>query len=313
MRILITGGKGNLGGRLAKALMARGDAVTLFDITNSAKEDFPELRECRTVVGDISDPESFLGALAGERFDSIVHLAALLSAEAETDLARAWRVNMDGTRNVLEAAVKFEVGRVVFTSTVASFGTGLPEPVSVDAPQWPVSFYGAAKVAGERLGVYYQQRFGVDFRCPRLPAVTAPHGAGGGASAYCSHLYVDAVTKGAYAFYLQPTTGTAVIYIDDAVRALLGIHDADEADLRRRVYQVNGVSPTAEEMAAAVLAVMPEVEFTYAPDPVRDAIVQSWPGRLDDTESTRDWGWRSEVDLAEMTDRMLAALRAEGG
>jgi threonine 3-dehydrogenase len=312
MRILITGGKGNLGGRLAARLMARGDAVTLFDITESAKEDFPELRECRTALGDISDRESFFGAFEGDGFDSIIHLAALLSAEAETDLARAWQVNMDGTRNVLEAAVKFDVGRVVFTSTVASFGTGLPEPVSVDAAQWPVSFYGAAKVAGERLGVYYQQRFGVDFRGLRLPAVTAPHGAGGGASAYCSQLYVDAVQKGAYEFYLQPTTGTAVIYIDDAVRALVGIHDAAEADLRRRVYQVNGVSPTAEEMAAAVLAVLPDVEFTYVPDPVRDGIVQSWPGRLDDTESTCDWGWRSEVDLAGMTERMLAVLRAEG-
>ena len=65
-------------------------------------------------------------------------------------------------------------------------------------------------------------------------------------------------------------------------------------------------------LAAAVLAVMPDVRFTYEPDPVRDGIVQCWPGRLDDTESTRDWGWRSELDLAEMTGRMLAALRAEG-
>jgi len=96
------------------------------------------------------------------------------------------------------------------------------------------------------------------------------------------------------------------------VRALVGIHDAAKADLRRRVYQVNGVSPTAGEMAAAVLAVMPEVRFTYEPDPVRDGIVQSWPGRLDDAESTLDWGWRSEVDLAGMTERMLAALRTQG-
>ena len=313
MRILITGGKGNLGGRLAAAFVQRGDAVTLFDITASAKEHLPELDRCRTVIGDISSRDSLFGAFAGETFDSIVHLAALLSAEAEADLGRSWNVNMEGTRNVLEAALNFGVGRVVFTSTVASFGTGLPEPVSVDAPQWPVSFYGASKVAGERLGVYFHQRFGLDFRGLRLPAVTAPHGAGGGASAYCSQLYVDSVRQGAYEFYLHPTTGTAVIYIDDVVRALLGIHDADESALRRRVYQVNGVSPTAGDMAAAVLAKLPHVEFTYAPDPVRDAVVQSWPGALDDTESTRDWGWKSELDLAGMTDRMLAALQAETG
>ncbi len=144
-----------------------------------------------------------------------------------------------------------------------------------------------------------------------MPAVMAPHGAGGGASAYCSQLYVDAVRRGAYEFYLQPATGTAVIYIDDAVRALLGLHNAPESELRRRVYQVHGVSPSAEEMAAAVLKKMPAVKFTYKPDPVRDAIVRSWPFAMDDVESTRDWGWRAEFDLAAMTQRMLTALTAE--
>lgn len=312
MRILITGGKGNLGGRLAARLAERGDEVTLFDVRDDAKEDLLGARQCRTVIGDISDRDGFFEAVSAEGFDSIFHLAAILSADAEEDAIRAWNVNMEGTRNVLEAAVKFGIGRVVFTSTVASFGANLPEPVSVDAPQWPESLYGASKVAGERLGVYYHHRFGLDFRGLRLPAVMAPHGAGGGASAYCSQLYVDAVRHGAYEFYLKPTTGTAVIYIDDAVRALMGIHDAREGDLRRRVYQVHGVSPSAEEMAAAVLERMPEVNFTYRADPARDAIVQSWPFTLDDAESARDWSWEAELDLAAMTERMLVALTAEG-
>lgn len=292
MRILITGGKGNLGGRLAARLAERGDEVTLFDIHDEAKEELWGAADCRTVIGDISDRDGFFEAVSSEGFDSIFHLAAILSADAEEDVIRAWNVNMEGTRNVLEAAVKWEIGRVVFTSTVASFGANLSEPVSVDAPQWPESLYGATKVAGERLGVYYHHRFGLDFRGLRLPAVMAPHGA--------------------YEFYLKPTTGTAVIYIDDAVRALLGIHDVGEGNLRRRVYQVHGVSPSAEEMAAEVLERMPEVRFTYRADPARDAIVQSWPFTLDDAESARDWGWRAELDLAAMTERMLAALTAEG-
>ena len=98
----------------------------------------------------------------------------------------------------------------------------------------------------------------------------------------------------------------------NAVRALLGIHDAPESDLRRRVYQVHGVSPPAEEMAAAVLERLPEVRFTYKVDPARNAIVRSWPFTLDDSDSTRDWGWKAELDLAAMTERMLAALTAEG-
>lgn len=312
MRILITGGKGNLGGRLAARLVERGDEVMLFDVHDQAKEELPAAADCRTVIGDISRRDSLFEAVGGEEFDSVFHLAAILSADAEEDALHAWSVNMEGTRNVLDAAVKFGIGRVVFTSTVASFGSNLPEPVSVDAPQWPESLYGVSKVAGERLGVYYHHRFGLDFRGLRLPAVMAPNGAGGGASAYCSQLYVDAVRHGAYEFYLKPSTGAAVIYIDDAVRALLGIHDAEEGNLRRRVYQVHGVSPSAEEMAAEVLERMPEVRFTYKADPARDAIVQSWPFTLDDAESARDWGWRAELDLAAMTERMLAALTAEG-
>jgi nucleoside-diphosphate-sugar epimerase len=284
----------------------------LFDVHDQAKEELPAAADCRTVIGDISRRDSLFEAVGGEEFDSVFHLAAILSADAEEDALHAWSVNMEGTRNVLDAAVKFGIGRVVFTSTVASFGSNLPEPVSVDAPQWPESLYGVSKVAGERLGVYYHHRFGLDFRGLRLPAVMAPNGAGGGASAYCSQLYVDAVRHGAYEFYLKPSTGAAVIYIDDAVRALLGIHDAEEGNLRRRVYQVHGVSPSAEEMAAEVLERMPEVRFTYKADPARDAIVQSWPFTLDDAESARDWGWRAELDLAAMTERMLAALTAEG-
>ncbi len=126
MRILITGGKGNIGGRLAARLVERGEEVTLFDIRDHANENLPAARECRTVIGDISDQDNFFEAFSPEGFDSIFHLAAILSADAEEDTRRAWDVNMEGTRNVLEAAVKFGIGRVVFTSTVASFGADLP-------------------------------------------------------------------------------------------------------------------------------------------------------------------------------------------
>jgi threonine 3-dehydrogenase len=311
MRVLITGGKGNLGGRLAALLLARGDNVTLLDIHSHSKEDLPGLSACPTIIGDISNQSDVDHVFRKGGFDSVFHLAAILSAEAEGDVGHAWNVNMEGTRNVLEAAVRFRVKRVIFTSTVASFGAGVPDTVKVDAPQWPQSFYGVSKVAGERLGIYFSHRYGLDFRCVRLPAVMAPHGAGGGASAYCSQLYVDSVQNESYEFYISPTTGTAVIYIDDAVRALVGLHDAEESQLQRRVYQVHGVSPCAEEMAAAVLEQLPDVKFIYNPDPVRDEIVQSWPFRLDDTDAANDWGWRAELDLTAMTARMLAALRVD--
>lgn len=309
MKFLITGGCGNLGLRLAAHLARRGDAVTLFDIHERPPEVTPETKNCQVVVGDISLRGDVFPLLDAGRFDSIFHLAAVLSGDAEENPDRAWAVNMEGTRNVLEGARQFAVKRVLFTSTVASFGGGVPEPVDPDAPQWPVSLYGVTKVAGERLGVYYHRRFGLDFRCLRLAAVASPQASMGGASRFCSELYQEAVHKGAYEFYLKPRTRAPVIFIDDAIQALVGLHDAPQGSLSRRVYQVNGIGPSAEEMAASVARRLPGVKFTYKPDPIRDAIVESWPVRFDDSASAKDWGWKSRFDLEAMTERMIETLQ----
>jgi threonine 3-dehydrogenase len=308
---LITGGTGNLASRLLVPLVRRGDDITLLDVQESPDTTIPEIKECRTVIGDLSAKDEFLELVRESRIDSIFHMAAILSGDAEDDSERAWKVNMEGTRNVLEAARLFDVGKVVFTSTVATFGDGLPEPVDVDAPQWPVSLYGATKVAGERLGVYYYHRYGLDFRCVRLTAVTAPRGAPGGASGFCSLLYREAVENGKYDFYLKPETRAPIIYVEDAVRALLDLHDAPSGALTRRVYQVSGIGPSAEEMAASVKARLPHVEIGYKPDPVRNAIVESWPKQLDASDAARDWGWESRFDLDQMTEAMIATLSGE--
>ena len=308
MRILITGGTGNLACRLLVPLVRRGDDLTLLDIRESPETNIPELGQCRTVIGDLSARDDFFKLVGESSFDSIFHMAALLSGDAEDDSDRAWKVNMEGTRNVLEAARIFNVGKIVFTSTVASFGAGVREPVHVDAPQWPVSLYGATKVAGERLGVYYYNRFGLDFRCVRLAAVVAPRGAPGGASGFCSLLYREAVENGKYEFYLKPQTRAPLIYVEDAVRALLDLHDAPASALTRRVYQLNGIGPSAEEMAASLKAQLPHVEISYNPDPVRNAIVESWPVEFDASDASRDWGWRSRFDLDQMTEGMIAEL-----
>lgn len=310
MRVLITGGAGNLASRLLVPLVRRGDDVTLLDVRQSSDKTIPEIDDCRTVIADLTVRDEFEELVKDLGIQSIFHMAAILSGDAEEDAERAWQVNMEGTRNVLEAARLCDVQKVVFTSTVASFGAGLPEPVDVDAPQWPVSLYGATKVAGERLGVYYHHRYGLDFRCIRLAAVTAPRGAPGGASGFCSLLYRESVENGRYDFYLKPETRAPIIYVQDAVRALLALHDVSDGSLTRRVYQVDGIAPSAEEMAAAVKEKLPHVEIGYKPDPVRDAIVDSWPNRFDASDAIRDWGWEARFNLRQMTEAMIAALSA---
>ena len=154
-------------------------------------------------------------------------MASLLSGSSETDSDLAWRVNLDGIRYVLEAARVHGVGRVLFPSSVATFGMGVGDTVTDDSPQWPAGLYGVTKVLGERLGVYYHQRFGVDFRCVRLSAMVAPTApAAGAASAFVCELYIGAVREGGYTFKVYSHSRIPLVWVQDVVGALLQLHDA---------------------------------------------------------------------------------------
>ncbi|MBI2193208.1 MAG: NAD-dependent epimerase/dehydratase family protein [Planctomycetes bacterium] len=311
MNVLITGGCGNLGSRLVVPLVRRGDRVALFDVQRRPHARSPEFDQARFIGGDLANAGDVLEAVRSHAPDTVFHLGAILSAAAEEHPGLAWRVNMDGTRHVLEAAWQLGVRRVVFSSTVATYGPGLPVPLPADAPQWPASLYGATKVAGERLGVYYHHRFGLDFRGVRLPAIVAPRGAAGGASAFCSAAFEEAARLGAYSFYLRPTSRAPMLYIADAVQGLLDLHDAPEKHLTRRVYNIAGIGPSAEELAQAILQRLPNVRITYEPDPVRTAIVESWPWEIDDSCARRDWGWKAHYGLDRMADEILEVLARE--
>ena len=309
MRALIAGGSGSIGSRLAAALIARGDQVLSLDVSAKPAAASREFELVSKKIGKVQDADDVESAVSEFKPDVIFHLAAILSGLAETDSDLAWRVNVDGTRNVLEAARKHGVSRVIFTSTVATYGAGLPEPITEDAPQWPEGLYGVTKVLGERLGVYYQRRFGIDFRGVRLAAMVAPNApAGGAASAFVCDLYVNALKKGMYDLYVYPSSHVPVVWVDDVVRALQLLNDAESNRLTRTVYHIVGVGPTVQEMVDAVQARLPNAKLRFKIDPVRADIVDSWPSRLDDSSARNDWGWDPTFDLERMTDANLAAL-----
>ncbi len=308
MNVLITGGTGSIGSRLVVPLVRRGDRVVVFDVRSMPHLRTPEFSEVTIVKGNLADRYAVTQAVRSSKIDSIFHLGALLSSAAETHPHEAWQANMDGMVNVLEAARLGGAGKVVFSSSVAAFGKHLSSPVTIDSPQWPVSLYGVTKVAGERLGVYYGVRFGLDFRSIRIPAVIAPHGAAGGTSAYCSAVFEQSVRIGNYNFYVRPSTRAPMLYIDDAVRALLDLHEASNRALTRRVYNVAGIAPSAQELAKAIQKRLPQICITYTPDPLRTSIVESWPWTIDDSEARKDWNWKPMWDLEMITNEVIALL-----
>jgi threonine 3-dehydrogenase len=221
----------------------------------------------------------------------------------------AWKVNMDGSFLLFEAAVAAGVGRLLFPSTLATYGGKLPDPLPEDTPQWPQGLYGMTKVAVERLGVYYHHRFGLDFRGLRLPVIVSPYAPAGAASAYASHAFVQAFQKGAYTFQIRPQTAVSTMYVQDAIRAMVALLRAPAGQLGRRVYNIHALSPTAQEIADAVVGRLPQARLTFHPQPDVVNLIESWPKIIVDTSARQDWAWQPQYDLSRLADDMVLQLR----
>ncbi len=308
MRVAVTGGTGFLGAHLARALAARGDDVICLDVATSTPllEDVEGVRIVRCDVGWW--PE-LIQAVQDAQPELIFHSAGILSAFAEERPHAAYRVNTMGTLNVLEAARIFGDIGVVFTSTIATYGPGVGETVTETTQQRPTTMYGVTKVFGELLGEYYVGRFGLDYRGIRLASVIGPGRGPGGASAYSSLIVSEPAHGRAFKAPVTEETTMPLVYVKDAVDALLQIAAAEEADLTRRTYGISGFSPTAGELAEAVRGAVPGADISFAPDEQLVAIVHSWPQRLDTSEASGDWGWTERFDLARAVGDFVGELK----
>ncbi|HEY5928131.1 MAG TPA: NAD-dependent epimerase/dehydratase family protein, partial [Kofleriaceae bacterium] len=215
--------------------------------------------------------------------------------------------------NVLEASRRAKVKRLVFTSSIAVFGPlpsgPLPDPTPDDVALHPTTMYGVTKVSGELLCAYYRSRYGIDCRGVRFPGLISAAMPGGGSSDYALFMYVDAVRKGAYEAFARADTRIPLMYMPDGVRALLELAFADQSRLTRTMYNIAAFSPRADEIAKSVQRIIPDAKFTYAPDPVRQGILDSWPKAMDDSAARRDWNWQPKFDLDGMTDDLIPRVR----
>ena len=307
MKILITGAGGQIGTDMLPYLISQGHEVAAFDLAPRPESCPPEVEWIR---GDIALAPEMFDAVKSFRPQRLFHLAAILSASGEIVPHRAYRVNMDGTHNALEAARLFDVEQFFYTSTIAVFGPGLESPVGDEVSLRPTTMYGLTKVAGELLGEYYQTTYGLDFRGVRFPGLINAGIPGGGTSDYALFMYVDGMRRGAYEAFVSPESCIPFMYMPDALRAMLELADAPRADLKRSIYNIAAMSPTAQEFADAVRARLPAVDLTFRSDPARQAILDSWPLALDDSNARREWGWKHEFDLETMSDDLMPKVRA---
>ncbi len=311
-RILVTGAGGQIGTELVAALRgAYGEAAVLATDLRDPAPEHPLAGTGPFRSLDCTDENGVTSVMEEFRPTAIYHLAALLSAKGEREPLEAYRVNLGGLMNTLEAAR--ELGAAVFTpSSIAAFGPATPrDPTPQDTLQRPTSMYGVTKVAGELLCDYYHTRFGVDTRGLRYPGIIS-HSAppGGGTTDYAVEIFHEALDRGSYTCFLSADTQLDMMYMPDAVRGAMELMEADPSRLRHRnAFNVTAMQLTPKILAEAIARRVPGFSIGYEVDPMRQGIADSWPRRLDDSAARREWGWAPEYDMDAMVDDMILNLK----
>jgi len=176
--------------------------------------------------------------------------------------------------------------------------------------QRPTTMYGITKVAGELLCDYYATRFGLDTRGLRLPGLisyVAPPG--GGTTDYAVDIFHQALGARRYTCYLRADTSLDMMYMPDAVRAMLELMEADRSRLvHHNAFNVTAMSITPAMLADEIRRHLPDFVIDYEIDPMRQAIADSWPDSLDDSAARAEWGWAPHYDLRAMVTDMLEQL-----
>ena len=334
--VLITGANGEIGHGLIQHL-ADVDNTDIVAMDLNPLDETLQKKCAATIVGDILNTSVLENLSTAHDFDTIYHLAALLSTRAERQPPLAHRVNVDGTLNLLEIAVTQSrlQGREIkflYPSSIAVYGLpGLKvknESPVIKESQWcqPRTMYGINKLYCEQLGNYYSNYYRqldaetspgrIDFRSLRfsglISAATLPTG---GTSDFGPEMLHYAAQGKPYACFVREDTRIPFMAMPDAIRALLLLEAAPRNRLSQQVYNVGAFNPSAAEFHTIIKKAFPGAEVTFEPDEKRQAMLDSWPADVDTAAAKKDWDWKPEYSLERAFDDYLipATKKRYGG
>lgn len=307
--ILIIGACGQIGTELTLALRKKygNENVVASDI----REGNENLMESGPFeILDATDYKAIENVVMYHEIGEIYLMAAMLSATAEKFPMRAWDLNMSSLFNVLNLAKDKKINKLFWPSSIAVFGPSTPKK---NTPQHtimePSTVYGISKQSGERWCSYYHNKYGVDVRSLRYPGLiswkTLP---GGGTTDYAVEIYHKALENKSYTCFLKQDTKLPMMFMDDAIRATVGIMDSGIENIKERSsYNLAAMSFTPNEVAKSIQKHIPEFKIDFEPD-FRQEIADSWPQSIDASKAEQDWGWQAEFDLEKTTATMLGNL-----
>lgn len=310
-KILIIGACGQIGSELTYKLRAiHGvDNVIASDI-NTRKLDL--VNSGPFEILDAKNFNAIKDCCINYNVKTVYLMAALLSATGEKYPMEAWDLNMNSLFHVLNLAKQKVIDKIFWPSSIAVFGPTTP---TENTPQYttmePTTVYGITKQVGERWCEYYFNKYGVDVRSIRYPGIiswkTLP---GGGTTDYAVEIYHKAIEDKQYECFLSENTALPMMFMDDAIKATVDIMHAEADRIKiRSAYNLSAISFTPNEISKSIQKHIPEFKITYNPD-FRQAIADTWPKSIDDTNAREDWDWKHDFDLEKITKEMLDNLKA---
>ncbi|MFT5875574.1 MAG: nucleoside-diphosphate-sugar epimerase [Clostridium sp.] len=313
-KILVTGALGQIGSELVMKMREIYGSENVIATDLRRLENSPVVTSGPFELLDVTDYKAMIYLAKKYEIDTLIHLAALLSATAEAKPLLAWNINMGGLVNALEVAR--EVKCKFFTpSSIGAFGPTTPKDnTPQDTIQRPTTMYGVNKVAGELLCDYYNKKFGVDTRGVRFPGLISYEVLpGGGTTDYAVDIYYEALKSGKYTSFIARGTKMDMMYMPDAINAIINLLEADASKLiHRNAFNIAAMSFEPEEIASEIKKHIPGFIMDYNVDPIRQGIADSWPNSMDSSCAKDEWGFIAEYDLAKMTTDMLQKLSAKG-
>lgn len=308
-KILVIGASGQIGVELTLALRK------IYGNANVVASDLREENDLLKGTGpyvslDVMNKEMLHVQVIRQNITQVYLLAAILSATGEKNPNLAWSLNMQSLLNVLDIAREENLHKVYWPSSIAVFGPTSPKQ---NCPQQtiiePTTVYGISKYAGEFWCHYFNQRYGVDVRSLRYPGlISYKSEPGGGTTDYAVDIFYKAKKEKNYECFLREDTYLPMMYMPDAIRATIELMEAPADKISVRTsYNLSAMSFSPKEITAEIKKYVPDFSVSYKPD-YRQPIADSWPQSIDDAVARRDWGWKEEFNLQQMTKDMLENL-----